>query len=113
MIGNWGMAPLRPIGTHGLVGSAQHGMITVRGPCGEGHTMNMEAARELRDWLTEQLVEEPVQPVAESETRLNAEQSREFVKALISPSEPSPVLREAARFYQDTVRQKSRPDGSE
>lgn len=30
---------------------------TVRGPCGEGHTMSIDEAKQLRDWLTENLPE--------------------------------------------------------
>lgn len=42
----------KPIGTHGIVGRIYGGMVTIAGPCGGGHVMSIEAAGELRDWLT-------------------------------------------------------------
>lgn len=52
--------PVEPIAEdselRGAVHSA-HGAVffTVKGPCGEGHTMSREEARRLRDWLSTNL----------------------------------------------------------
>lgn len=43
--------PLDTIGTHGLKGTVRNEFITIAGPCGQSHTMNRDAARELVAWL--------------------------------------------------------------
>lgn len=43
-----------PIGDEGLVGRVDGKFVTIKGPCGEGQTMSLEAARQLRDWLDHQ-----------------------------------------------------------
>lgn len=41
-----------PINDTELNGHVSHtGLITVKGPCGEGHTMNYDTARKLANWL--------------------------------------------------------------
>lgn len=51
---------LFPIGTHRLRGSLRGDLVTIAGPCGEGHIMSRAAAKELEDWLHRVLAgEEP------------------------------------------------------
>jgi hypothetical protein len=45
-----------PIGTHGLIGKVESGMVTIAGPCGDGHVMNTEAAVQLWKWLGEHIL---------------------------------------------------------
>ena len=57
-------AVFRPIGDSSQLHAAVHiekgaTFFTVKGPCGEGHTMSMDEARRLRDWLTDNLPEQP------------------------------------------------------
>ena len=56
---NWFGKHTETIGTHGLTGEKRGDVIAVKGPCGGGHTMNLDAARELRDWLSEKLNGDP------------------------------------------------------
>lgn len=44
------------IGTHGLEGKIDGNFVTIAGPCKGGHTMSIEAARELMAWLEMKLV---------------------------------------------------------
>jgi hypothetical protein len=47
---------MEDIGTHGLRGgSSPYFGVTIAGPCGDGHSMNWAAVKELRDWLDEKL----------------------------------------------------------
>lgn len=43
----------RPFGSHGLTGCVdrEKRLVSIKGPCGEGHTMNFDAARDLASWL--------------------------------------------------------------
>jgi len=51
---------LREIGSSGLRGGrVRWDMIYVTGPCGQRHAMSLDEAREVRDWLTEQLADHP------------------------------------------------------
>ena len=42
----------KPVARGSQILAGQHGIfITIKGPCGDGHTMNYAEARNLRDWL--------------------------------------------------------------
>lgn len=46
-----------PIGNDGLVGQVKFGIVRLRGPCGGEHSLSLENAEALRDWLSRKLRE--------------------------------------------------------